>query len=228
MTKWRAASPVSVFFLCMAIICILPMGARAGETSGISDKEIVFGGILPLTGPQRLTSEPYEQGVRAFFRSVNEAGGIDGRKITWSVEDDAYTPSRTVAAAKKLVERDDVFMIFGQFGTATGYSIVPYLEQQHVPMLMFTAGPTKIAKYTFGGSATYVDDIKALVKYLIEKGGAKRIGLFYQNDDLGENGRLGAKEALKEAAMEPAAEVGFERTATEVLDTASQAARREC
>lgn len=192
-----------------------PRILRASPNSGISDTEIRLGGVMPVTGPVRIASEPYELGIRAVFEATNDAGGINGRKISWLVEDDGYQTNRAVAAAKKLVERDDVFMIFGQHGTPTGFAIAPYVEQMGVPMMMTTAGPSPLKKYVFGGLAPYSAIGYQLTDYLLKEGRFKKIGFLYQNDELGEAARLGLNKALKENGAELGADVGFERTTSE-------------
>ena len=191
-----------------------PRILRASPNSGISDSEIMLGSVMPVTGPVRIASEPYELGIRSVFESVNDAGGINGRKLSWQVEDDAYQTNRAVAAAKKLVERDDVFMIFGQHGTPTGFAMAPYVEQMGVPMMMTTAGPSPLKKYVFGGLAPYSAIAYQLTNYLL-KGKFKNVGLLYQNDELGEAGRLGIGKSMKENDAELGADVGFERTTTD-------------
>src|SRR5262245_30709391 len=84
---------------------------------GVSDKEITLGGVFALSGPVRLVTEPYQQAIRAYFNRVNAQGGVNGRQIKWLVEDDAYQPARTLAGAKKLIERDGAFLLFGFMGT---------------------------------------------------------------------------------------------------------------
>lgn len=192
----------------------MPGILRAAPSSGITADEILLGGVMPITGPVRIASEPYELGIRAVFDAANESGGINGRKITWQIEDDAYQTSRAVAAAKKLVESDDVFMIFGQHGTPTGFAMAPYVEEQGVPMMMTTAGPPQ-KKYVFGGLANYAVHGHELMSYLLKQGGFKKVGFLYQNDEIGEAGRAGINKALKENGAELGADVGFERGTTE-------------
>lgn len=193
----------------------MPSIVRAQAAPGISSKEILLGGVMPITGPVRLASLPYEQGIRTVFDLTNEKGGINGRKIAWTIEDDAYQPSRAVAGAKKLIERDEVFMIFGQHGTATGFSIAPYLEQVKVPMIMTTAGPNPLRKYTFGGLSSYSSLVYRLAEHMVKRPEFKKIGFLYQNDDVGATARIGLDKALKENNVPLSADVGFERGTSE-------------
>lgn len=183
--------------------------------------DIVLGGVFALTGPVRLITEPYEQGARSYFNKVNKDGGIGGRQIKWLVEDDAYQPAKSLAGAKKLVERDEVAFLFGQMGTPTTAAIATYAEQARVPF--FSASPvTKPPRtFTFGFMASYPDEMHELVTYLIQKRGLKRIAYLYQNDDLGEVARTGVASALQENGVDLIGEVGYERGtsdfATQVL-----------
>lgn len=193
------------------LMATLATQALAANSPGVSAAEIVIGGVMPLSGPVRLVSEPYEQGIRAHFNEVNQSGGVNGRKINYVVEDDAYQPSKALAAAKKLIERDNVFMLFGQFGVPQANAMIPYVEQARVPLMIVTSVPPPNKKYAFGFLANYSDVTYFLTKYYVQQLKAKRVGYFYQNDDLGEVGRVGVNRALKELGIELAADVGFER-----------------
>jgi len=206
---------VMLFGAAAGVTLAAPGILRASPSSGITDKEIRLGGVMPVTGPVRIASEPYELGIRAVFEQVNDAGGINGRKISWQVEDDAYQTNRAVAAAKKLVERDDVFMIFGQHGTPTGFAMAPYMAQVGVPMWMTTAGPEPLNRYVFGGLAKYAALGYQITRFLAVEGKFSKIGFLYQNDDIGEASRRGMNKALKESGLALAADVGFERGTAE-------------
>jgi branched-chain amino acid transport system substrate-binding protein len=185
--------------------------AIAQDVPGVTASEIVVGTPMPLTGPVRLVSQPYEIGLRTGLKEINDKGGVQGRKINFSVEDDAYQPARSLAIAKKLMDRDNVFAIFGCFGTPNCITVMRETEQKGVPLLTYSAmagaGPT-----TFGLTASYGDVSYQLVKYFAKQRGFKKIGFLYQNDDLGENARKGLKRGLDEAGLPLAADVGYDRT----------------
>jgi len=105
------------------LMAALAVPAFAEDVPGVTDSEITLGGVFAVSGPVRLVTEPYEQAIRAYFNRVNKDGGIHGRQINWLVEDDAYQPARTLAGAKKLVERDGVFFLFGAMGTPTTLAV---------------------------------------------------------------------------------------------------------
>lgn len=188
--------------------------ASAQDTPGVTSDTITLGGVLPLSGPVRLVGEPYQRGLQICFDAVTASGGVHGRAIKWLVEDDAYQPARSLAGAKRLVERDNVFMLVGQIGTPTTNAIVPYVEQAKVPFLSVVATKDK-NRYTYGFMADYGSQIYEVVRYLAAEKGAKRFGFFYQNDDLGAAGRVGLERALEELGLPLAADVGYERGTTD-------------
>ena len=195
-----------------AAITMLPLVAQAqAQAPGVSKNEIKLGGVFALSGPARLIMEPYEQGIRIVFNKVNADGGIHGRKINWILDDDGYQPARTVAGVKKLVERDNVFLLFGNLGTPTTKAAMPYVDQAKVPYFVAVASPEPISRYTFGLMANYDQVMYQVAKYMVQKGGVKKLGYLYQNDDLGTVGRIGVERALKELNMPLAADVGYER-----------------
>jgi ABC-type branched-subunit amino acid transport system substrate-binding protein len=203
--------------LAAAVLGMLgPVSAQAENAPGISDKEIVLGGVFALSGQFRLVTEPYERGLRAVFNATNDAGGIHGRKIRWILEDDAYQPARALAGARKLVERDHVFAIVGQVGTPNIAAILPYTEPAKVPVVTINPLPVGQHKSAFNIMASFSDLSYHLTKYLLTKGGVKKLGYLYQNDALGEVGRVGVNKALKELGAKLTADVGYERGATDL------------
>jgi ABC-type branched-subunit amino acid transport system substrate-binding protein len=205
-------------FFSMGVASIAEAADRA---PGISSDEIKIGGVFALSGPARLITEGYEQGIRVVFKKVNEEGGIHGRKINWIVYDDAYQPARQVAGVKRLVELDDVFLLFGNLGTPTAKAVMPYVDQAKVPYFIGTASPEPTNRYTFGLMADYAPTMYQVTKYMIQHAGVKKLGYLYQNDEMGAAGRVGVERALKELNVSMAADAGFERGtsdfATQVL-----------
>ena len=199
------------------LLCLLPLSAPSAQTvPGVTKDKIVLGGVFALSGPVRFVTEPYEAGIRAYLNTVNAAGGVNGRKLEWIVEDDSYQPAKALAAVKKLVERDKVMVVFGHMGTPTSLAIAPYLEHRQVPFFPVTTLPEDPARTeTFGLQANYADIMYHVTRFVAEKAGAKRIGYFYQNDDLGEFVRVGIERALKDMGMTLAANVGYERGTTD-------------
>lgn len=196
--------------IAAAALSLLPLAAQA-DAPGISKGEIKLGGVFALSGPARLVMEPYEQGIRIVFNKVNAEGGIYGRKINWILEDDGYQPARTVAGVKKLAERDEVFLLFGNLGTPTTKAAMPYVDQAKIPYFVAVASPEPISRYTFGLMANYDQVMYSVAKYLVQKAGVRKPGFLYQNDELGAIGRIGVERALKELNVPLVADVGYER-----------------
>lgn len=194
------------------------LGPARAET-GVSDTEITLGGIFALSGPVRTLTKPLELGARSYFNLVNSQGGVNGRKLNWLVEDDAYSPPRALAAAKKLVERDSAFMLFGSLGTNVTKVIGSYCDQNNVPFIGGTSVGDQKGKYTFTMSANYDALGYGLVKLLKQQLGAKKIGYFYQNDDVGRNARIGIDRATAELGFSLSADVGIEPGTTDLQAT---------
>ena len=196
------------------VLAALAIGATATGTAwaqetGVTKDQILIGTAFAMSGPVRFITKQYEQGIQTVFTQVNAAGGINGRKIKWLIEDDGYQAARTVAGVKKLIERDNVFMIFGVVGQGQTNAVVPLANELKIPMVGIV-GSTEPSRYVAGLLANYPEHTYAVTKELV-KMGAKRIGYLYQNDDLGAFGRAGVDRALKELNIELAATVGFER-----------------
>lgn len=204
--------------LAFAAAMLAGAGAAGAQTApGITAKEVHLGGVMALSGPVRFVSEPMEKAMRAVFNDVNARGGIHGRQIKWSVEDDAYQPARTITGVKKFIERDGAFAVVGLLGAPTTSAALPYSTQAKVPVVSINGMPSPPPPYGFGIQASYADLMYQLTKHLVTAGGVKKLGFFFQNDDLGEFGRTGMERALKELGAEKllVASVGYERGATD-------------
>ena len=113
----------------------------AQQTPGVTDKEIKIGAWIPLTGPIAVNGVPQKAGFEAYINMINDRGGVNGRRINWIVEDNAYNPQRTAAAARKLVTRDEVLAIVHANGTAQSLAAFPYLlDEAKVPYFFPYAG----------------------------------------------------------------------------------------
>ena len=200
----------------LGLMMLMTGTARADGAPGVTDDEILLGGVFALSGQFRFVTEFYERGVRAVIDATNEAGGVHGRKIKWVVEDDAYQPAKSLAAAKKLIERDEVFAIVGQVGTPGMAAILPYTEKMRTPVVTSGPMPPPTPKYAFNIMANFGDLTYHLAKHLIKTEGVTKLGYLYQNDDLGEMGRRGLEKALKELNVELAVDVGYERGANDL------------
>ncbi|KAA0236924.1 hypothetical protein EDM76_07370, partial [bacterium] len=157
-----------------------------------------------------------------YFDDVNKKGGIAGRQIKIIVEDDGYNPSNTVSVVKKLVEQDQVFILFNGLGTPTSSAVLDYVKAQGVPSLFISSGASKWAKSgptIIGLTPDYVTEGATLGKYMADNNKGKKYGILYQNDDFGKDGRDGLKASVGTALTL----VGEETYEANAADITSQA-----
>lgn len=175
-----------------AALVALPMIA-AGRAEA-ADKVIKIGGWGPQTGPNS-SSFPIAAGTDAFFKALNEKGGINGYTFDFLLADDQYNPALTVSVVRKLVEQDNVFAIVGGVGTGPALAVRGYLEQKGVPNLMPHTSNTKVAgPHTYMLFPSAVNEGAFLARYAIQNFVKnKKLGFIYQNDDLGKPQVEGAK-----------------------------------
>ncbi len=191
----------------------------APKVPGVTADTIRLGMICALSGPVSTIGKPLARGMEAYFRWVNDQGGIHGRKIHLIVEDDQYNPANTIAAAKKLVEQDEVFAIVRPLGTATTAAILDYTIGKGVPVVGVASGSSlwskPFKKTVFGIQPTYELEGRLMAKYAVEELKAKRIAVFYQNDAFGKEGAESFAAALKARGIEPVAMVPYETAETD-------------
>ena len=170
-----------------------------GGVRGVTDDTIVIGTWAPLTGPAALWGA-VGRGVQTYFDMINEEGGIHGRRIVFVMKDDAYQPSRTVAAVREMVERDRVFAFVAGVGTAPGRAVLDYIMENEVVWVSPASGATHWAypakTYVFAQYTPYFDEAAVLVDHVVNELGRTKIAVIYQNDDFGESGLVGAQLAL--------------------------------
>ena len=138
----------------------------------MTDTEVILGSHVPLSGPAA-TYSVIPTTYQAYFKKINEEGGVNGRKITMKVEDDGYTANRTVEVVKRLVEQDKVFAIFNGLGTPTHSAVVDYLQEKGIPDMYIASGASKwanpVKKTVFGYQPDYISEGKILGRYAAEK-----------------------------------------------------------
>ncbi len=177
-----------------------PVAAQKKYDPGVTDGEIKIGNIMPYSGPlsaYALIGRTQD----AFFRKLNAEGGINGRKINFISYDDAFSPAKTVEQARKLVESDEVLLIFQSLGTPTNNAIQKYLNEKKVPQLFVATGATKFGDpknfpWTMGWQPTYQTEGKIYAKYILEHLPQGKIGILYQNDNSGRDYLKGFKDGL--------------------------------
>jgi ABC-type branched-subunit amino acid transport system substrate-binding protein len=201
----------------IAVLAATSSGALAQKKYdiGATDTEIKIGNIMPYSGPASAYGV-IGKTEAAYFKMINDAGGINGRKINFISYDDAYSPPKTVEQARKLVESDEVLFIFNSLGTPPNSAIHQYMNSKKVPQLFVATGATKWNDpknfpWTIGWQPSYQSETQIYAKYLLkEKPGAK-IAVLYQNDDYGKDYLKGLKDGLgAKAATMIVAEESFE------------------
>src|SRR6188768_440533 len=210
---------LGAFSAALALLAATSSGALAQKKydSGASDTEIKIGGISPYSGPASAygvigkTSE-------AYFRKINAEGGINGRKITFISYDDAYSPPKTVEQARKLVESDEVLLVFNPLGTPPNTAIQKYMNTKKVPQLFVATGATKWNDpknfpWTMGWQPNYQSETQAYAKHILKEMPNAKIAVLYQNDDYGKDYLKGLKDGLgAKAASMIVAEDSYETT----------------
>jgi ABC-type branched-subunit amino acid transport system substrate-binding protein len=167
---------------------------------GVTDTEIKLGQTSPYSGPASAYSV-IAKAQLAYFKMINDQGGINGRKINLISIDDAYSPAKTVEQTRKLVEQDEVAAILNPLGTPTGLSVRKYRNDKKVPQLFVGAGATlwgdhEHFPFTIGFQASYQAETAVYAKYVLKNKPDAKIALFYQNDDAGKDYGNGFKKGL--------------------------------
>ena len=193
--------------LMLAAALSTAASAQKKYDTGASDTEIKIGNIMPYSGPASAYGV-IGKTEEAYFRKINAEGGINGRKINFVTYDDAYSPPKTVEQARKLVESDEVLLIFNSLGTPPNSAIQKYMNQKKVPQLFVATGATKWNDpkdfpWTMGWQPNYQSETVIYAKYILKNKPDAKIAVLYQNDDYGKDYLKGFKDGLgaKAASM---------------------------
>jgi branched-chain amino acid transport system substrate-binding protein len=167
---------------------------------GATDTEIKIGNIMPYSGPLSAYAT-IGKTEAAYFKKINEEGGINGRKINFISYDDGYNPAKTVEQARKLVEDDEVLLIFNPLGTAGNTAIQKYMNAKKVPQLFVSTGAAKWNDpknfpWTMGWQPNYQTEARIYAAYILKNHPGKTIAILYQNDDFGKDYVIGLGEGL--------------------------------
>src|SRR5216110_1216703 len=163
--------------------------AQKKYDTGATDTEIKIGNIMPYSGPASAYGV-IGKTEAAYFKKVNAEGGINGRKINFISYDDGYSPPKTVEQARKLVESDEVLLIFNPLGTPGNTAIQKYMNAKKVPQLFISTGAAKWNDpknfpWTMGWQPNYQTEARIYAAYILKNHPGKTIGVLYQNDDFG-------------------------------------------
>jgi branched-chain amino acid transport system substrate-binding protein len=200
----------------LGVFGILALGAGAVQAQnhpGVTDKEVLICSYQPMTGS---TSSYFRmgKGADAWFKHVNESGGVNGRKINFKMVDDKYEPARTAGIVKRFVERDNCYAIVAPLGSAPTVAVIDYVAQQQIPLIGPGTGAGKVleypSKWVFPLYPSYKDEGRDLVRFAKEVFKAKTVAVLYQNDPSGKTHMEGIKAVLAQHGVRLVAEQGYE------------------
>lgn len=204
-----AASAIAV---ALSISCAY---AQKKYDSGATDTEIKVGQTVPFSGPASAYAT-VGKAQAAYIKMINDSGGVNGRKINLIQYDDAYSPPKTVEQVRKLVEGDEVLLTFQIIGTAPNAAVQKYLNARKVPQLFAATGAARFTDprnfpWTFGFNPSYFVEGRIYGQYILKEHPNAKVGVLYQNDDLGKDYLEGVKAGLGDkAAKMVVAEVSYE------------------
>ncbi|HKS19991.1 MAG TPA: ABC transporter substrate-binding protein [Bradyrhizobium sp.] len=195
--------------------------AQKQYDTGATDTEIRIGNIMPYSGAASAYGV-IGKTEEAYFRKINAEGGINGRKINFVSYDDAYSPPKAVEQVRKLVESDEVLLVFSPLGTASNTAVQKYLNTKKIPQLFAATGATKWNDpkdfpWTMGWQPSYQSEAHIYAKFLMKEKPDARIAIMYQNDDFGKDYLKGLKDGLGAKASLIVAEESYE-TAEPAID----------
>src|SRR5246127_3309799 len=213
------AMRLAIASAALAFLATSTSGALAQKKydTGATDTEIKIGNIMPYSGPASAYGV-IGKTEKAYFDKINAEGGINGRKINFISYDDGYSPPKTVEQARKLVESDEVLLIFNSLGTPPNSAIHKYMNTKKVPQLFVATGATKWNDprefpWTMGYQPNYQSEGQIYAKYILKNMPSAKIAILYQNDDYGKDYVKGMKDGLgAKAASMIVAEESYETT----------------
>jgi len=199
--------------LVLAGLAVVPAAAQKKYDPGASDSEIKIGNTTPYSGPASAYGV-IGKAEAAYFNKINAEGGINGRKINFISYDDAYSPPKTVEQVRKLVESDEVLLVFNPLGTPSNTAIQKYLNAKKVPQVFVATGATKWNDpknfpWTIGFQPSYQSESRVYAKYLLDNQPNGKIAILFQNDDYGKDYVKGLKDGLA-GRMQIIAELPYE------------------
>jgi len=200
--------------------------AQAAYEPGASATEIRIGNIMPYSGPASAYGV-IGKTEAAYFRKVNAEGGINGRKITFISYDDAYSPPKALEQARRLVESDEVLLIFNPLGTPSNTALQKYLNDSKVPQLFVASGASrwnnpKAFPWTMGWQPSYQSEAHVYAHYLLTEKPDAKIAVLYQNDDFGKDYLKGLKDGLGAKTSMIVAEDSYESAEPAIDDHISR------
>ncbi|MBR1144973.1 ABC transporter substrate-binding protein [Bradyrhizobium sp. AUGA SZCCT0431] len=212
------ATPFNAFLAASAVL--LATSIPASAENGVSADKIVFGQAAALDGPASALGQGMKIGLEAAFAEINKAGGVKGRKLELKSVDDGYEPTKSIEAAKKLLEEDKVFALVGAVGTPTSAATQPIATAAGAPFIGAFTGAEFLREphkpLVMNIRASYFQETEAMVERVTKDLGATKIAIMYQDDAFGQAGLAGVKKALEKRQMQLAGEGTFERNTVAV------------
>src|ERR1700722_8805656 len=189
-----------------AVTVLATQGALAQKKydTGATDTEIKIGNVEAYSGPASAYGV-IGKTEDAYFKMINDAGGINGRKITFISYDDGYSPPKTVEQVRKLIESDEVLLVFNALGTPTQTAVQKYQNAKKVPQLFLATGASKWNDpkdfpWTMGYQPSYRVEARIFAKYILKNKPDAKVAVFYQNDDFGKDYVAGLKDVFGDKA----------------------------
>ncbi|WFU40423.1 ABC transporter substrate-binding protein [Bradyrhizobium sp. CB82] len=188
--------------------------AQKKYDTGATDTEIKIGNIMPYSGPASAYGV-IGKTEEAYFKMINEKGGINGRKINFVTYDDGYSPPKAVEQVRKLVESDEVLAVFNPLGTPSNTAIQKYLNAKKIPQLFVATGATKWNDpknfpWTMGWQPSYQSEAQIYAKWLMKEKPDAKVAVLYQNDDFGKDYLKGTKDGFGAKASNIIIEESYE------------------
>jgi branched-chain amino acid transport system substrate-binding protein len=218
-----------VIFVCAIVgaIAVTSAGARPVATPGVSATEIHLGSSVPLSGEAAIAGN-VARGIEAYFKYVNDKGGVFGRKITFTYLDDGYDPGRAVNNTIRLIQQEQVFAVFSSLGTSNNLAVRKLLNDAKVPQLYVSSGATTFGRdykkypWTIGYIPPYSEEGELYGRYVLKNVKKPKIAVLYQNDDYGRDLFAGLKRGLGSKTKSIVASVGYDPTSADVQPQVTQ------
>jgi branched-chain amino acid transport system substrate-binding protein len=196
---------IAMSLSAVSLVFVSGVAWTAGQYGpGAGDAEIKIGNTMPYSGPASAYGV-IGKAETAYFAMINDQGGVNGRKVNFISRDDGYSPPKTVEVARKLVEQDQVLLLFNTLGTAPNLAIRSYLNDNKVPQLFVASGgetwnDPKHFPWSMGWAPSYRLEARIYGRYILKNLPDAKIAVFYQNDDLGKDYLIGLREGLADKA----------------------------
>lgn len=196
--------------LVLALVLAMPFGALAADSQGVTDDSVLIANSIAVSGAYAPVGVPFKLGIEAYLHKVNEAGGINGRKIDYIHRDDEFSPEKGKAAFEQFLEDDKVFAIVGHFGTPVVAATLDDMKEVGIPTMYYATGIGQLYQEHAEGNdrssmpiqPIYTTEGEVMVAYAKGHFGAQKVGVVYTNDDAGKSLCEGAKIAAERYGVE--------------------------